>query len=568
MTYDLTGSWNQSPVGPQTALLKIREQEAYADEQQGEWPGNRKSSANTTDPMSDNAILSVEDSLWYWTNPFFTNWQGKGQNLPRNKIAAGVPIYGYDFAYGKEPDDLSGQIAPGYKAIRYKDLLSQFPNAHTVANGNIKVPGDTPRPPFVSALGTYPYAHNIYFETPKTATDKLNFLKSVGAQGVIIWELSNDVWEGGKSVIQALYQNSGNPATRSALPSKIKPKPEMLETSVSLSKLKFNDALYSKALWGGFKKDNDSDGTTQYSARLWDANEEGWEEACANAPAIIKGQWFPKPDRCVKIQSLVGIGYEMWGEFDVKQEYSDEPLWGEFKKDGCTGYGCRQYSARLWDIKGSWEEACNDASAVIKGQWFDRPTRCVNKTVAMWGEFDVEDDTCGSLTELVANINNMIGKGNKKVSRRDLNLQNQNIHLDLGGEGYHEKDGIVSGFRTAINLNAQENDSQYKELKIPHLILVDYSKPYPFADGFADYITMQGAPLNQHNVDEIVRMLRKGGKVGLWIDQEFFQKQIKDLASKLHSDPKEVNKYEDEFGGRAGNTKILIKDGRKGHDEL
>ncbi|MUG93884.1 hypothetical protein F7734_16310 [Scytonema sp. UIC 10036] len=228
MTYDLTGSWNQSPVGPQTALLKIRKQEEYAKEQQGEWPANRKSSGNATDPMSDNPILSVEDSLWYWTNPFFTNWQGKGQNLKRNKIAAGVPIYGYDFAYGKEPDDLSGQIAPGYKSIRYKDILSQFPDAPTAANANIKVPGNTSRPPFVSAPGTYLYTHNIYFETPKTATDKLNFLKSVGAQGVIIWELSNDVWEGGKrdvreggkSVIQALYQNSGNPTTRVALLSK------------------------------------------------------------------------------------------------------------------------------------------------------------------------------------------------------------------------------------------------------------------------------------------------------------------------------------------------------------
>ena len=218
MTYDLTGSWDQSPVGPQTALLKIREQKAYAEEQQGEWPGNRKSSANATEPMSDNLILSVEDSLWYWTNPFFTNWQGKGQNLKRNKIAVGVPIYGYDFAYGKEPDDLSGQVAPGYKSIRYKDILSQFPDAPTAANANIKVPGNTPRPPFVSAAGTYPYAHNIYFETPKTATDKLKFLKSVGAQGVIIWELSNDVWEGGKSVIQALYQNSGNPAEKEKHP--------------------------------------------------------------------------------------------------------------------------------------------------------------------------------------------------------------------------------------------------------------------------------------------------------------------------------------------------------------
>ncbi len=576
MTYDLTGSWNQSPVGPQSALLKIREQKVYAEEQQGEWPGNRKSSGNQTDPMSDNPILSVEDSLWYWTNPFFTNWQGKGQNLPRNKIAAGVPIYGYDFAYGKEPDDLSGQVAPGYKVIRYKDILSQFPDAPTAANGNIKVPGSTPRPPFVSAGGTYPYAHNIYFETPDTAVTKLNFLKSVGAQGVIIWELSNDVWEegtrgiqgGGKSVIQALYQNSGNPATRPALPSKLKPKPEML---VSLSKLKFNDALYSKALWGGFKKDDvNPDGTTQYSARLWDATEEGWEEACANAPAIIKGQWFPKPDRCKKIQSLVGIAYEMWGEFDVEQEYSDKPLWGEFKKDDCTGYGCRQYSSVLWGIKKgeSWEEACNKAQAVIRGQWFDRPTRIVNKRLNIWGEFDVIDDTCESLADLVANINNKISKGNKKVSRSDLKLGKQNIHLDLGGEGYHEADGVVSGFRTAINLNAQDYDSQYKNLKIPHLILVDYSKPYPFADGFADYITMQGAPLNQHNLDEIVRMLRKGGKVGLWIDQNFFQKQIDDLASKLNSKAKKVNKYEDEFGEKAGYTKILIKDGRPpDHDE-
>ncbi len=98
--------------------------------------------------------------------------------------------------------------------------------------------------------------------------------------------------------------------------------------------------------------------------------------------------------------------------------------------------------------------------------------------------------------------------------------------------------------------------------------MVDYSKPYPFADGFADYITMQGAPLNQHNLDEIVRMLRKGGKVGLWIDQNFFQKQIDDLASKLNSKAKKVNKYEDEFGEKAGYTKILIKDGRPpDHDE-
>jgi GH18 family chitinase len=226
MTYDLTGSWNLSPVGPQTALRKIRteDQEAYAAEQQGPWPGPR--GGTSSNPMVDNAILSVEDALWYWTNPYFSNWQGRGQKLPRNKIAAGVPIYGYDFAYGKDPDDLSGQVPPGYKAIRYKDLLTQFPQAATAAKANIKVPGNTPRPPFVAAAGSYPYAHNIYFETPGTAVEKLNFLKNAGAQGVIIWELSNDVWEEGKSIIKALYQNSGNPASRPPLPTKPGPEEE------------------------------------------------------------------------------------------------------------------------------------------------------------------------------------------------------------------------------------------------------------------------------------------------------------------------------------------------------
>ena len=91
--------------------------------------------------LVNNPILSVEDTLWYWTNPLFVNWQGAGQKISRNKIAAGVPIYGYDFAYGKDPDDLSGQVPPGYKSIRYKDILAQFPDAHTAANASIKISG-------------------------------------------------------------------------------------------------------------------------------------------------------------------------------------------------------------------------------------------------------------------------------------------------------------------------------------------------------------------------------------------------------------------------------------------
>ena len=108
----------------------------------------------------------MEDSLWYWSNPFVVNWQGPGQKVARNKLVAGVPLYGYDFAYKKDPDPESGQTPPGYKVLRYKELVQQFPQASTVANANIEVSGNTPRPSFVSASGSYQYAHNIYLETP------------------------------------------------------------------------------------------------------------------------------------------------------------------------------------------------------------------------------------------------------------------------------------------------------------------------------------------------------------------------------------------------------------------
>jgi GH18 family chitinase len=218
MSYDLTGSWNQTPVGPHTALNKIRKQDQYKDEQQGPWPTTARGPSKDSTPMDDNPIFSVEDSLWYWSNPFFVNWQGEGQKVARNKLVEGVPLYGYDFAYIRDKDPESGQTPPGYKVLRYKELVQQFPRASTAANANIKVSGNTPRPAFVSAPGTYPYAHNIYLETPDTAVAKLKFLNQLGLQGVIIWEMSNEVWDDGKSIVKALYKASGNPATRPALP--------------------------------------------------------------------------------------------------------------------------------------------------------------------------------------------------------------------------------------------------------------------------------------------------------------------------------------------------------------
>ena len=148
------------------------------------------------------------------------------------------------------------------------------------------------------------------------------------------------------------------------------------------------------------------------------------------------------------------------------------------------------------------------------------------------------------------------------VARIDIGIdQSYNIHLDIGGEGYHTYGGVESGFEGAINLNTQENDSQPPHGKIPLLILLpggtSWNPPpqYPFREGFADYITMQGVPLTDMNVNEMARCLRPGGLIELWIDPNF-RSQIDNLARKLNTAP-DYDSF-DQFRGRAGYGKVRI----------
>jgi len=394
MTYDLTGSWDKSPVGPHSAVRAIRAeststirkadvyQESYLPDQQGAWPGGGP---------ADNPILSVEDTFWYWTNPMFVNWQGAGQNFPRNKIAAGVPVYGYDFAYGKEPDDVTGLIPNGYKAVRYKDILADFPDANNATDANIKVPGSTPRPPLAEPLppGMYPYAHNIYFETPGSAVAKLNFLKDVGAQGVIIWELSNDVWDDGKSIIKALYRASGNPEIPPVLPSEqpIEEVPgQYLWDSTgflggSESELQFKDDGIIR------------DGVRQFSARLWNVPDgEDWQTAARRAPAVVKRQYFNRPTRIVDKGAL-----GLWGEFDVYED-PDVPdwNWGHMTVTDGAPEGHTRYAARLWGlpvIGGDWVASSEKTPALVAGQYFDKPSDYSDQGVGgFFGFFDVKNE--------------------------------------------------------------------------------------------------------------------------------------------------------------------------------
>jgi hypothetical protein len=136
--------------------------------------------------------------------------------------------------------------------------------------------------------------------------------------------------------------------------------------------------------WTEFKKDACRGvGVRQYSAQLMDIPPGvDWHAACQAMPAVVQGQQFARPTRCVN-------NLAMWGEFDVPDDEC-RPHWGPFQKaDECKD-GVWKYSAQLMDIPpgADWYTACLAMPAVVEGQRFDRPTRCVNN-LGMWGEFEV-----------------------------------------------------------------------------------------------------------------------------------------------------------------------------------
>ena len=183
-----------------TALTTIRQQEAYA--------------AGSRAPGPVAARRTIRSCRWktrFGTGPTRSTRTGGAlaRGAPEQGHGRGT-LYGYDFAYTKGPDPESGQIPPGYKVLRYKDILSQLAGAAAGTGREHEVAGSTPRPSFTGAAGDYPYAHNVYFETPATAAGKMEFAEVAGTLGVIIWEASGDVREDNKSIIQALYSASGN----------------------------------------------------------------------------------------------------------------------------------------------------------------------------------------------------------------------------------------------------------------------------------------------------------------------------------------------------------------------
>lgn len=211
MSYDFTGSWNVSPVGPHSATYKIREMRNYLIEQHGSWPANSGYGSGTmaenVTNMADNPINTVEDSVWYWTNPAYSDWTGPGHGKARAHMCFGIPTYGYDFAYKKDEDEQSHQVPPGFRIVKNSDLATSYPDAFKSSVGNYKELGGTAHPDFVGNTSTlYKYKHNIHFSTPETALTTARFLSKIGCQGIIFWDLVQECWDDDKSVVKAVYK--------------------------------------------------------------------------------------------------------------------------------------------------------------------------------------------------------------------------------------------------------------------------------------------------------------------------------------------------------------------------
>lgn len=178
MTYDFTGSWDKSPIGPHASL--------------------HKTPLNTYQNQSaDNPIYSAQDALEYWLGIAPATWNHSGGfGVQKGKLVIGVPMYGYDFSQ-KKPSGGNGA-----KFVPYREIVSEFPNAATSydqkdpkkLNGHISQKGK-----------------NIYFDTPKQAAEKIKYTKNFGHQGVIIWELTQDVdYNSSSSILKAINEAAGN----------------------------------------------------------------------------------------------------------------------------------------------------------------------------------------------------------------------------------------------------------------------------------------------------------------------------------------------------------------------
>ncbi|EGN98695.1 hypothetical protein SERLA73DRAFT_181294 [Serpula lacrymans var. lacrymans S7.3] len=157
------------------------------------------------------------------------------------------------------------------------------------------------------------------------------------------------------------------------------------------------------------------------------------------------------------------------------------------------------------------------------------------------------EDPLPSLQNVVNTISELVGKPARsgvQVSRKDIGINEEYpIVIDVGGEGPLDHHGLAAGFESAINVNTKDYVEVGGRAYIPisNLILVrsqgsgpDSYPTLPFADNFADIVTMVGRPLDLPTTNEIVRIIKSTGTINIWTDESFLP-LLEDMAKKLKS---------------------------------
>jgi Concanavalin A-like lectin/glucanases superfamily len=177
-----------------------------------------------------------------------------------------------------------------------------------------------------------------------------------------------------------------------------------------------------------------------------------------------------------------------------------------------------------------------------------------------------------ALAERIASIVGKPARAGARATRAQVGLTaTSEVHVDIGGCGYYTNltGKTRCGFPDAININDKTTnpDSDPPNENVPALVLVNRwaTNPiYPLEDEFADYVTMQSAPLYDVYVPQIAKLLRRNGAVGLWIDEERWASQIAVLAELLNCEPIRCtaanhNLDMDEFKGAYVFPKLLLQ---------
>ncbi|MDR1552447.1 MAG: hypothetical protein LBS69_03155 [Prevotellaceae bacterium] len=127
-----------------------------------------------TGPWSGTSV--GQHATWNYFENSINHWLNN-KNLPKNKLVAGAPFYGYLFK--------STNSAEGAESVAYRDILINYPNQDAHLKDNIGL---------------------LYYNGMQTMQNKAKYIVDNDLAGIMIWELSHDTDIADKSLLNVIYE--------------------------------------------------------------------------------------------------------------------------------------------------------------------------------------------------------------------------------------------------------------------------------------------------------------------------------------------------------------------------